>query len=144
MQTISHKVRTLVRPLLAKSGVGKLGFLLCGCFTYWGHAQGTDLLATYRMAMVSSQVRQAVSQHRAAKERVEQVARQTEHDARDAAYLGVLVTRQNEDQVGIMSPTVTSVLERRTGVRRAAPRGVYVVVVLALRSCAARMRPGSL
>jgi outer membrane protein len=39
--------------------------------------------------MVSSQVRQAVYQHRAAKERVERVARQTEHDARDA-YLGVL------------------------------------------------------
>jgi len=38
---------------------------------------------------VSSQVRQAVYQHRAAKERVERVARQTEHDARDA-YLGVL------------------------------------------------------
>jgi outer membrane protein len=34
-------------------------------------------------------VRQAVYQHRAAKERVERVARQTEHDARDA-YLGVL------------------------------------------------------
>jgi outer membrane protein len=39
--------------------------------------------------MVSSQVRQAVYQHRAAKERVERVARQTEHDARDS-YLGVL------------------------------------------------------
>jgi len=39
--------------------------------------------------MVSSQVRQAVYQHRAAKERLERVARQTEHDARDA-YLGVL------------------------------------------------------
>jgi outer membrane protein len=39
--------------------------------------------------MVSSQVRQAVYQHRAAKERVERVARRTEHDARDA-YLGVL------------------------------------------------------
>ena len=35
------------------------------------------------------QVRQAVYQHRAAKERLERVARQTEHDARDA-YLGVL------------------------------------------------------
>jgi outer membrane protein len=34
-------------------------------------------------------VRQAVYLHRAAKERVERVARQTEHDARDA-YLGVL------------------------------------------------------
>jgi len=39
--------------------------------------------------MVSSQVRQAVYQHRAAKERLERVARQTEHDARDS-YLGVL------------------------------------------------------
>jgi outer membrane protein len=38
---------------------------------------------------VSSQVRQAVYRHRAAKERLERVARQTEHDARDA-YLGVL------------------------------------------------------
>ena len=39
--------------------------------------------------LVSSQVRQATYQHRAAKERLERVARQTEHDARDA-YLGVL------------------------------------------------------
>ena len=39
--------------------------------------------------LVSSQVRQAVYQHRAAKERVERTARQTEHDARDS-YLGVL------------------------------------------------------
>jgi outer membrane protein len=43
----------------------------------------------YSGGIVSSQVRQAVYQHRAAKERVERVARQTEHDARDA-YLGVL------------------------------------------------------
>ena len=43
----------------------------------------------YTGDMVSSQVRQAVYLHRAAKERVERVARQTEHDARDA-YLGVL------------------------------------------------------
>src|SRR6202167_3250428 len=43
----------------------------------------------YSGGMVSSQVRQAVYQHRATKERVERVARQTEHDARDA-YLGVL------------------------------------------------------
>jgi outer membrane protein len=43
----------------------------------------------YSGGMVSSQVRQAVYQHRAAKERVERVARQTEHDARDA-YLGVI------------------------------------------------------
>jgi outer membrane protein len=43
----------------------------------------------YSGGMVSSQVRQAVYLHRAAKERVERVARQTEHDARDA-YLGVL------------------------------------------------------
>jgi outer membrane protein len=43
----------------------------------------------YSGGMVSSQVRQAVYQHRAAKERVEHVARQTEHDARDS-YLGVL------------------------------------------------------
>jgi outer membrane protein len=43
----------------------------------------------YSGGMVSSQVRQAVYQHRAAKERVERVARQTEHDARDS-YLGVL------------------------------------------------------
>ncbi|HEY5263862.1 MAG TPA: TolC family outer membrane protein [Steroidobacteraceae bacterium] len=43
----------------------------------------------YTGGMVSSQVRQAVYLHRAAKERLERVARQTEHDARDA-YLGVL------------------------------------------------------
>ncbi len=43
----------------------------------------------YSGGMVSSQVRQAVYQHRAAKERLERVARQIEHDARDA-YLGVL------------------------------------------------------
>jgi outer membrane protein len=43
----------------------------------------------YSGGSVSSQVRQAVYQHRAAKERLERVARQTEHDARDA-YLGVL------------------------------------------------------
>jgi outer membrane protein len=43
----------------------------------------------YSGGMVSSLVRQATYQHRAAKERVERVARQTEHDARDA-YLGVL------------------------------------------------------
>jgi outer membrane protein len=39
--------------------------------------------------MVSSQVRQAVYQRRAAQDRVERVARQTEHDARDA-YMGVI------------------------------------------------------
>jgi outer membrane protein len=43
----------------------------------------------YSGGLVSSQVRQAVYQHRAAKERLERVARQTEHDARDA-YLGVM------------------------------------------------------
>jgi len=43
----------------------------------------------YSGGMVSSEVRQAVYRHRAAKERVERVARQTEHDARDS-YLGVL------------------------------------------------------
>jgi outer membrane protein len=43
----------------------------------------------YSGGSVSSQVRQAVYQHRAAKERLERVARQTEHDARDS-YLGVL------------------------------------------------------
>ncbi|MEA3149224.1 MAG: outer membrane protein, partial [Gammaproteobacteria bacterium] len=43
----------------------------------------------YSGGMVSSQVRQATYQQRAAKERVERVARQTEHDARDS-YLGVL------------------------------------------------------
>jgi outer membrane protein len=43
----------------------------------------------YSGGMVSSQVRQATYLHRAAKERVDRVARQTEHDARDA-YLGVL------------------------------------------------------
>jgi outer membrane protein len=43
----------------------------------------------YAGGLVSSQVRQAVYLHRASKERVERVARQTEHDARDA-YLGVL------------------------------------------------------
>jgi outer membrane protein TolC len=31
--------------------MGKQALLLCGCFTYWGHAQGTDLLATYRLAL---------------------------------------------------------------------------------------------
>jgi outer membrane protein len=43
----------------------------------------------YSGGAVSSQVRQAVYQHRAAKERLERVARQTERDTRDA-YLGVL------------------------------------------------------
>ena len=43
----------------------------------------------YSGGSVSSQVRQAVYLHRAAKERLERVARQTERDARDA-YLGVL------------------------------------------------------
>ncbi len=43
----------------------------------------------YSGGMVSSLVRQAVYLQRAAKERLERVARQTEHDARDA-YLGVL------------------------------------------------------
>ncbi len=43
----------------------------------------------YSGGSVSSQIRQATYQHRAAKERLERVARQTEHDARDA-YLGVL------------------------------------------------------
>jgi outer membrane protein len=43
----------------------------------------------YAGGRVSSQVRQAVYQHRAAKERLERVARQTEHDARDS-YLGVI------------------------------------------------------
>jgi outer membrane protein len=43
----------------------------------------------YSGGSVSSQVRQAVYRHRAAKEHLERVARQTEHDARDA-YLGVL------------------------------------------------------
>jgi outer membrane protein len=43
----------------------------------------------YSGGLVSSQVRQAVYQHRASKERLERVARQTEHDARDA-YLGVI------------------------------------------------------
>ena len=43
----------------------------------------------YSGGAVSSQVRQAVYLHRAAKERVERVARRTEHDARDS-YLGVL------------------------------------------------------
>jgi outer membrane protein len=43
----------------------------------------------YSGGSVSSQVRQAVYLHRAAKERVERVARQTEHDARDS-FLGVL------------------------------------------------------
>jgi outer membrane protein len=43
----------------------------------------------YSGGMVASRVRQAVYQHRAAKERLERVARQTEHDARDA-YLGVI------------------------------------------------------
>jgi outer membrane protein len=43
----------------------------------------------YSGGRVSSQVRQAVYLHRASKERLERVARQTERDARDA-YLGVL------------------------------------------------------
>jgi outer membrane protein len=43
----------------------------------------------YSGGMVSSQVRQAVYLHRASKERLERVARQTERDTRDA-YLGVL------------------------------------------------------
>lgn len=43
----------------------------------------------YSGGMVSSKVRQAVYLHRAAKERLERVARETERDARDA-YLGVL------------------------------------------------------
>lgn len=43
----------------------------------------------YSGGMVSSQVRQATYRHRAAKERLERTARQTERDARDA-YLGVL------------------------------------------------------
>jgi outer membrane protein len=43
----------------------------------------------YAGGSVSSQVRQAVYLHRAAKERLERVARQTERDTRDA-YLGVL------------------------------------------------------
>ncbi len=43
----------------------------------------------YTGGLVSSQVRQAVYLHRAAKERLERVARQTEREARDA-YLGVL------------------------------------------------------
>jgi outer membrane protein len=43
----------------------------------------------YSGGLVSSQVRQATYRHRAAKERLERTARQTEHDARDA-YLGVL------------------------------------------------------
>jgi outer membrane protein len=43
----------------------------------------------YSGGLVSSQVRQAVYLHRASKERLERVARQTERDARDA-YLGVL------------------------------------------------------
>jgi len=43
----------------------------------------------YSGGLVSSQVRQAVYLHRAAKERLERVARQTERDTRDA-YLGVL------------------------------------------------------
>jgi outer membrane protein len=43
----------------------------------------------YSGGLVSSQVRQAVYLHRAAKERLERIARSTERDARDA-YLGVL------------------------------------------------------
>jgi outer membrane protein len=43
----------------------------------------------YTGGLVSSQVRQAVYLHRAAKERLERVARQTERETRDA-YLGVL------------------------------------------------------
>jgi hypothetical protein len=51
MQTISHTARVPGRRLLGKRGMGKRVLLLCGCFTYWGNAQGTDLLATYRMAL---------------------------------------------------------------------------------------------
>ena len=43
----------------------------------------------YSGGMVSSEVRQAVYRHRAAKEHLERIARQTEHDARDS-YLGVI------------------------------------------------------
>jgi Outer membrane efflux protein len=63
-----------VRRLLGKSGVGKLGFLLCGCFTYWGHAQGTDLLATYRMALQNDPtILEADANRRAAMESKPQV-----------------------------------------------------------------------
>jgi hypothetical protein len=51
MQTISHRARVPVCRLLGKRGMRKLVLLLCGCFTYWGNAQGTDILATYRMAL---------------------------------------------------------------------------------------------
>ena len=52
-----------------------------------GHADSR--CRSIRAAWWPRRCRQAVYQHRAAKERVERVARQTEHDARDA-YLGVL------------------------------------------------------
>jgi hypothetical protein len=58
-----------LRRLLGKGGVGKLGFLLCGRVTYWGHAQGTDLLATYRMALQNDlTILEADANHRAAME----------------------------------------------------------------------------
>ncbi len=54
------------------------------------HSIGLQLtFPIYSGGLVSSQVRQAVYLHRASKERLERVARQTEHDARDS-YLGVL------------------------------------------------------
>src|SRR5271163_1349995 len=61
----------------------------------------------YSGGLVSSQVRQAVYQHRAAKERLERVARQTEHDARDA-YLGVLseISRVKALRRAVQSNTV--------------------------------------
>jgi outer membrane protein len=80
---------------------GKLNTTGTDTFTDGSPAGGTTLdqnqksiglqltFPIYSGGLVSSQVRQAVYQHRAAKERLERVARQTEHDARDA-YLGVL------------------------------------------------------
>ncbi len=81
--------------------VGKLSTDGISEFTNGTPAGGTGLNQTQRSigiqltfplysgGMAASQVRQAVYQHRAAKERLERVARQTDHDARDA-YLGVL------------------------------------------------------
>jgi outer membrane protein len=89
-------------PSLDLTGMaGKLSTNGVDTFTDGSAAGGTTLnekqrsigiqltFPIYSGGLVSSQVRQAVYQHRAAKERLERVARQTEHDARDA-YQGVI------------------------------------------------------
>ena len=94
----------------------------------------------YSGGMVSSQVRQAVYQHRAAKERVERVARQTEHDARDA-YLGVLSEISHVKALRRALESNATALERhRIGLRgRHAHRG-GVLVAAAVDPGADRLR----